>query len=119
MRKAIIIISILVATLSACESKHQSMQREIASRKAALKQHQDSALNASEKDVQKLDQLLQKANRDYAKMKAEADAAHAAGTATAEQLTNVTRMRLYRDSLQTAFDVQCAKIKYIRKRQKE
>jgi len=118
MRK-IFIILLTIFILSSCENKHEKMQQEIKTRKEALKHHQDSALSASEKDVQKLDKELQEANKKYYKMKADAEAAHAAGTATAKQLTNVTKMRLYRDSLQTQFDVQCAKIKYIHKRQKE
>ena len=39
--------------------------------------------------------------------------------ATAEELTALTRKRMLRDSLQTQFDVLCAKIKYIHKRQKQ
>jgi hypothetical protein len=52
-------------------------------------------------------------------MKREAQTAHDAGTATAEQLRAVTHMRMHRDSLKTRFDVLCAKIKYIRRRQSE
>ena len=77
--------------LIGCESKHDKLQKEI----------------------------LQEVNRKYAKMKREAQAAHDAGTATAEQLRAVTHMRMHRDSLKTRFDVLCAKIKYIRKRQSE
>ena len=58
-------------------------------------------------------------NRKYNKMKHEAQVAHDAGTATAEQLREVTRTRMHRDSLKTRFDMLCAKIKYIRKRQSE
>lgn len=43
----------------------------------------------------------------------------AALQATADDLQTLTLMRIKRDSLQTRFDVQCAKIKYIHKRQKE
>ena len=38
---------------------------------------------------------------------------------TAEELNTLTLMRMKRDSLQTAFDTQCAKIKYIHRKQKE
>ena len=51
------------------------------------------------------------------RMLQEAEAAPAAGTATAAQLTRVTQMRMHRDSLQVQFDVLCAKVKYIKKRQ--
>ena len=117
MKKVLLIC--LVAVLSGCESKHEQLQKEIAQRKEALKHHQDSALTASQSDVERLDQELQTVSAEYERMKAAAEAAHANGTATAEQLTAVTQMRMRRDSLQAQFDAQCAKIKYIRKRQKE
>ena len=117
MKKVLLIC--LVAVLSGCESKHEQLQKEIAQRKDALKHHQDSALTASQSDVERLDQELQTVSAEYERMKAAAEAAHANGTATAEQLTAVTQMRMRRDSLQAQFDAQCAKIKYIRKRQKE
>ena len=112
-------ILFVVLTLTACESKHEQLQKEIEQRRTALKHHQDSALTASQREVERLDAELQEASAQYAKMKRQADAAHANGTATAEQLTATTKMRLRRDSLQAQFDAQCAKIKYIRKRQKE
>jgi len=105
--------------LTACQSKHEQLQQQIEQRKEALKHHQDSALTAAQRTVQQLDEQLQQAKADYERMKREADAAHANGTATAEQLTATTQMRLHRDSLQAQFDAECAKIKYIRKRQKE
>ena len=39
--------------------------------------------------------------------------------ATADELTLLTKTRVRRDSLQTRFDVLCAKIRYIHKKQKE
>ena len=71
------------------------------------------------KDVEELDKELQRVNAEYSRMKSAAEAAHAAGTATAEQLTRVTQMRMHRDSLQVQFDVMCAKIRYINKRKQQ
>lgn len=51
-------------------------------------------------------------------MKEEVAKRHNELRATAEELETVTLMRIKVDSLQTQFDVQCAKIKYIHKRQK-
>ena len=115
---AVCVVAALLA-LTACQSKHEQLQQQIEQRKEALKHHQDSALTAAQHTVQQLDEQLQQAKADYERMKREADAAHANGTATAEQLTATTQMRLHRDSLQAQFDAECAKIKYIRKRQKE
>ena len=39
--------------------------------------------------------------------------------ATPEELTMLTKTRVRRDSLQTRFEVLCAKIRYIHKKQKE
>lgn len=105
--------------LIGCESKHDKLQKEILQRREALTRHQDSVMKASQKEVEQLDRELQEVNREYAKIKREAQTAHDAGTATAEQLRAVTLMRMHRDSLKTRFDVLCAKIKYIRRRQSE
>ena len=118
-KKLFIPVLAVVLLAVGCQSKHERLQQEIQQRKAALKHHQDSALTASQREVERLDQELQRVNAEYNRMKEAAEAAHAAGTATADQLTAVTQMRMHRDSLQTQFDVLCAKIKYIRKRQKE
>lgn len=107
------------ALLSACESRHEQLQKQIEERKAALKHHQDSALLAAQLNVEKLDTQLQQARWEYARLKRNTDAAYAQGTATASQLRQATLARLRRDSLQAAFDAECAKIRYIKKRQEE
>ena len=114
MKKTTMIV-LAALLLAACQSKHQQLQQQIEQRKEALKQHQDSALSVSEKDVQRLDSELQVASARYEELKRAADVAHANGTGTAEQFQEVTLMRLKRDSLQTQFDVTCSKIKYIKK----
>ena len=91
--KNIVIIFVAILCLSACQTRHEKLQKEIEMRRSTLKHHQDQ------------------------RMLHEAEAAHAAGTATAAQLTRVTQMRMHRDSLQVQFDVLCAKVKYIKKRQ--
>lgn len=116
-KTALIILAVVLVT--ACQNKHQQLQKEIELRKTALKHHQDSALTASQKDVERLDRELQQASAEYQRLKKAADAAHANGTGTAEQFKEVTFMRLKRDSLQAQFDATCSKIKYIRKRMEE
>ncbi len=118
MKKIVIILAAALCLMS-CESKHARLQKKIKARRVALKHHQDSALQASQKDVEELDKELQRVNAEYSRMKSAAEAAHAAGTATAEQLTRVTQMRMHRDSLQVQFDVMCAKIRYINKRKQQ
>ena len=62
------------------------------------------------------DGALQEAERRYQAMRQQVEALKATGEATAAQLTQLTRMRMLRDSLQTVFDVECAKIRYIKKK---
>lgn len=119
MKVRLYILFTLLLLLINCESKHTKLQEEIRQRKEALIHKQDSVLKASQKEVEELDKEIQIVNRKYNQMKHEAQVAHDAGTATAEQLRSVTRMRMHRDSLKTRFDMLCAKIKYIRKRQSE
>ncbi len=115
--KNIVIIFVALLCLSACQTRHEKLQKEIEMRRSALKHHQDSALTASEKEIEQVYGQLEQARSQYQRMLHEAEAAHAAGTATAAQLTRVTQMRMHRDSLQVQFDVLCAKVKYIKKRQ--
>ena len=118
--KRLLFLGITISLLlCGCESKHDKLQEEIRLRKEALVHKQDSVLKTSQKEVEELDKEIQTVNRKYNQMKHEAQVAHDAGTATAEQLREVTRMRMHRDSLKTRFDMLCAKIKYIRKRQSE
>ena len=119
MKVRIYILFTLLFLLINCESKHTKLQEEIRQRKEALIHKQDSVLRASQKEVEELDKEIQIVNRKYNQMKQEAQRAHDAGTATAEQLRSVTRMRMHRDSLKARFDMLCAKIKYIRRRQSE
>ena len=118
--KRLLFLGITISLLlCGCESKHDKLQEEIRLRKEALVHKQDSVLKASQKEVEALDKEIQIVNRKYNQMKHKAQVAHDAGTATAEQLREVTRMRMHRDSLKTRFDMLCAKIKYIRRRQSE
>ena len=119
MKVRLYILFTLLLLLINCESKHTKLQEEIRQRKEALIHKQDSVLKASQKEVEELDKEIQLVNKKYNQMKHEAQVAHDAGTATAEQLREVTRMRMHRDSLKTRFDMLCAKIKYIRRRQSE
>ena len=59
------------------------------------------------------------ARRDYDYIKREVEKRRSDLNATAEQLRTMTLTKMKLDSLQVRFDMQCAKIKYIHKRQKE
>ena len=88
-------------------------------RRQALRLQQDIELKRSQEELAVLDSTLQAVKRDYEKMKEKVDKDKDELQATAEELTALTKARVRRDSLQTRFDVLCAKIRYIHKKQKE
>jgi len=88
-------------------------------RKQALRLHQEASLKEAQADLATTDSALQAVKQEYERQQRTVDAHKQAGNATAEELTKLTRTRMLRDSLQVRFDVGCAKIKYIHKRQKE
>ena len=88
-------------------------------RKQALTLQQNIELKWSQEELAVLDSTLQAVKQDYEQQKLQVDKAKAELRATAEELTNLTKTRVRRDSLQTRFDALCAKIRYIHKKQKE
>lgn len=88
-------------------------------RKQALTLQQNVELKWSQEELAVLDSTLEAVKRDYEQQKRQVDEAKAELRATAEELTNLTKTRVRRDSLQTRFDALCAKIRYIHKKQKE
>ncbi len=106
------------AASAAIDSLREKYPMAIGARVKALELHQESELRRAKGIVEKTDAALQTVNAEYEKMKRDVEKLKADGKATAEQLTALTRMRIRRDSLQTVFDVQCAKIKYIKARLK-
>lgn len=107
------------AALQTIDSLRRTYPKAIDARKQALVLQQNIELTRAQEELAVIDQALQKAKADYERMKRQSEAHHKAGTATADELTRTTLMRMHRDSLQVQFDVQCAKIKYIHKRQKQ
>lgn len=101
------------------DSLRQKYPKAIAARKEALKIHQDSELKLSQKEIAALDTALIRLNSEYEKLKNAAEVHKLKGCATREELAQVLKTRMLRDSLQVRFDVLVAKIKYINKRKKE
>ena len=99
--------------LTACQSKHEQLQKQIEQRKAALKHKQDSTIEASQAAIEKLDEELQQVKAEYELRKKEAERAHEAGTGTKEMFERVNQLRQLRDSLQVQFDTECAKIRFV------
>lgn len=118
MKRYFFVISLIVATLltAACGN---SRRDEIEARKAALKHKQDSTLNASQQELAVVDSALEAVKAEYEQKRKEVEAHKAALQATPEELTELTLLRVQRDSLQVKWDVLGAKIRYIRQKQKE
>ena len=76
-------------------------------------------LKRAELTVEGTDTVLQRVEREYQELKKTVDGLRAKSLATEDQLRKVNKLRVYRDSLKTVFDVECAKIKYIKKKMEE
>jgi hypothetical protein len=88
-------------------------------RKKALKLHQSISLQQTREELALTDSALQATIINYQYLKTKVDKDREQLRATPEELEQLTLMRIKRDSLQTCYDVQCKKIKYILKKQKE
>ena len=117
--KRIYIGLVLAATCFLVAACGNSRRDEVDGRKAALKHKQDSALEASQKELAIVDSTLEVVKAEYERKKVEVEAHKAALQATEEELTALTLLRVRRDSLQMQWDMLGAKIKYIRQKQKE
>ncbi len=107
------------ACLAAIDTLRAKFPKAIAERKEALKLYQEASLRIAQKQLAYVDSALEAEKYIFRTMEKTVAAHKEKGIATAEELTALTRKRMLRDSLQTQFDVLCAKIKYIHKRQKQ
>ncbi len=105
--------------ISTIDSLRKKFPKAIEARKKALSLYQQVELKRAELRVQDADTVLQRVEQEYQKMKATVDGLKSKGAATVDQLRNVNLLRVKRDSLKTVFDVECAKIKYIKKKMEE
>ena len=104
------------------DSLRKTYPGAIETRKQALRLQQNIELKRSQEELSRVDSMLQAVKHDYEyqkhqRQKVEKDKQEL--RATPEELTMLTKTRVRRDSLQTRFDVLCAKIRYIHKKQKE
>ena len=105
--------------LAKIDSLRKMFPNAIETRKKALTLYQSISLKQAQEDLAHTDSILQELTHDYNYQKAKVDKDREMLRATAEelQMLNETKVRL--DSLKVRFDMQCAKIKYIHKKQKE
>lgn len=92
----------------------------IEARKEALVLWQKAELLRTQKELAGIDSLLLQAEQEYARQKALADQLKETDpTAWREHNRAANFQKAYLDSLKNRFDVACAKIKYIHRKQKE
>ena len=91
----------------------------VETRKKALKLFQDISLKEAQEDLALPDSIMQAVSLDYKYIKDKVEKDKAQLRATAEELELLTHTKMKLDSLKVRFDMQCAKIKYIHKKQKE
>lgn len=105
--------------IEAIDSLRSQHPEAIDIRKQALRLYLDVELARAEREVMLSDSALQAAQAYYDRLRHETDSCRATGTATAEQLTATTKAGLRRDSIEAAFNFQCAKIKDIRSKKSD
>lgn len=105
--------------LVAIDSLRKTYPNDVEARKQALTLYQEASLKMAQQDLAQTDSLIAIVNEEYNQLKAKFDQDRTELKATLEetQQLNLTKARL--DSLKVRFDMQCAKIKYIHKKQKE
>lgn len=105
--------------LATIDSMRHAYPEAIEARKRALKLHQDVSLKQAQDDLALTDSALQATKAAYQSLNDSVEKKRASLTATEEEVArrNLTRVKM--DSLQVRFDVLCAQIKYIHKRQQQ
>lgn len=88
-------------------------------RKRALELYQNISLKKAQEELARTDSMLQAVTNDYNYIKTKVEKDKAELRATAEELRKLNEMKVRLDSLKVCFDTECAKIKYIHKKQKE
>ena len=91
----------------------------VETRKKALTLFQSISLKEAQEDLAITDSILQRVTLDYKYIKDKVEKDKAELRATPEELEMITRTKMKLESLKVRFDMQCAKIKYIHKKQKE
>ena len=98
--KKIILPLLAILILTACGES--STRKEIARRKAALEEKQQTELLKAQEELRRTDSLLLIVEKDLAAMTPEVEAHKKALKATPEELTALTRLRVHRDSIRTS-----------------
>ena len=105
--------------LTKIDSLRNIYPNAIETRKKELGLYQSIALKQAQEDLANTDSILQAVTHDYNYQKTKVDKDREMLRATKEELSMLNKTKVKLDSLRVRFDMQCAKIKYIHKKQKE
>lgn len=105
--------------LSAIDSIRENYPKAIEARKAGLRLLQKVSKEQAQAHIAVVDRQLQKVSAEYDSVRTGVERLRRSGDATGEQLTRMNLLRVRRDSLQTVFDVECAKVRYINAKMNE
>lgn len=105
--------------LAGIDTLRAKYPKAIAERDSALRIYQETSLRQAQQHLATVDSTLQVIEKVYSTMSVVIETKRKAGIATQQELQEFNELRYRRDSLKGVFDVECAKIKYIHKRQKE
>jgi len=104
--------------LQSIDSLRRMYPKAIEARKEALGLQQEIELKSAQEELEKVDKLLERAKAEFDSLANVVEAHKKALIATPEELTDLTLKRIERDSMQTKFEVLCAKIHWIHTKQK-
>lgn len=105
-------------TLTLIDSLRSAFPEAIEQRKTALTLFQDASEKLAQQQAEATDKLLHEAENLLATLKNTVEEHKRSGSATAEELTELTLLKIRKDSLQARFDTQCATVKFIREKRK-
>ena len=122
MRRFLLFMLAAVA-LTGCSSKlkkeNEALAEEIASRREALKQHQQQSLEEAQRDLALTDSLLDVTTRQHDEMHQWVMEHAAELDDRSPEVERLNQLHARCDSLKERFEVLAETIKYIRKQQKE
>lgn len=107
------------ACLKGIDSLRATFPKAIEARREALELYKEASLRIAQRHLAELDQQVMRAEAQCDSMTAVVELRKSEGNVTADELQRLNLLRVQRDSLKGAFDVECSKIKYIHKKQKE
>ena len=105
--------------LAKIDSLRKLYPNAVETRRKALALYQSISLKQAQDDLAHTDSILQVVTHDYNYQKTKVEKDRAELRATAEELLMLNTTKAKRESLKVRVDMQCAKIKYIHKKQKE